>query len=110
MKNYYIMFYETVCGKHQELIPLSQIGIDFLLKEAIREKERDNFDRLLKLVNPPVHLFNQKIKINHTFLLKPIYLSRLVTPNFLLYEKYRGPRSKRIIAILKKILNRPNSN
>jgi|SRR5579883_549077 len=110
MKNYYIMFYETVCGKHQELIPLSQIGIDFLLKEAIREKERDNFDRLLKLVNPPVHLFNQKIKINHTFLLKPIYLSRLVTPNFLLYEKYRGPRSKRIIAIFKKILNRPNSN
>jgi glycosyltransferase involved in cell wall biosynthesis len=106
MKNYYIMFYETVCSKHPELVPLAQIGIDFLLKEAMREKEEENFDRLVKMVKSPVYLFNSNIKIPHTSLLKPIYLARLCIPNFLLYEKYRGSRSKRVISFFKNMVSR----
>ncbi|MBO3461924.1 glycosyltransferase [Aetokthonos hydrillicola Thurmond2011] len=106
MKNYYILFYETVCGKHQELIPLSQVGIDFLVKEAIREKEEDNFTRLIKMIKPPLYFLNNKIKIYHTSLLKLIYITRLVIPSFLLYEKYRGPRSKKVIAFLSKLTSR----
>jgi len=112
MKNYYIMFYETVCGKHQELIPLSQIGIGFFLKEAIREKEENNFPRLIKMVKPPFYLFKKRIKINHTSLIKIIYNTRLIIPSFLLYEKYRGPRSKKVISIFAKLINRqpPENN
>lgn len=112
MKNYYIMFYETVCGKHQEWIPLSQIGINFFLKEAIREKEENDFSRLVKMVEFPVDLFNKRINVSHTFLLKLIYRIRLIIPSFLLYEKYRGPRSKTIISIFSKLINRqpPENN
>ena len=103
MKNYYIILYETVCGKHQELIPLSQLGINFLIKEAIREKEENNFYRLIKMVNFPFSLLNNKIQINNTFFLKLIYITRIMIPSFLLYEKYRGPRSKKVLSIIAKL-------
>lgn len=106
MKDYYILFYETVCGKHPELIPLSQLGVSYLLRESIREKERKNFDRLLKLIHPPFYLLDSnKIKINSIYILKLIYNLRLITPSFLLYEKYRGPRSKKILSIFAKLTN-----
>ncbi|GAB1542277.1 hypothetical protein NUACC21_49510 [Scytonema sp. NUACC21] len=114
MKDYYILFYETVCGKHQEFIPLSQIGINYLLREAIREKEEKNFNRLLKLVHTPFYLLDSnKIKINSIYILKLIYSIRLMTPSFLLYEKYRGPRSKKIISTFARLTNwrtRANEN
>ncbi len=106
MKNSYIMFYETVCGKHQELIPLSQMGINFFLKEAMREKEDNNFYRLVKMVQFPVDFFNQKIYVNQTSLVKLIYKIRLIIPSFLIYEKYRGPRSRKIISLVSKLINR----
>ncbi|MEC4815271.1 MAG: glycosyltransferase family 2 protein [Scytonema sp. PMC 1069.18] len=105
MKNYYIILYETVCGKHPELIPLAQVGIGFLLREAIREKEKANFDRLMKLFHPPFYLLEDKIQVNNPFLLKLIYNIRLIIPSFLLYEKYRGPRSKRVLSIFSKLRN-----
>ncbi|MGB3650544.1 MAG: glycosyltransferase family 2 protein [Rivularia sp. (in: cyanobacteria)] len=98
MKDYYIMFYETVCSKHKDLIPLCQVGVDFLLKEAIREKEHNNFYRLVKLFVPPLELLNKKIKIYHISIVKLLYMVRLITPSFLIYEKARGPRSHKIIA------------
>ncbi|MEH2407624.1 glycosyltransferase family 2 protein [Nostoc sp.] len=105
MKAYYILLYETVCNKHHDLIPLCQVGIDFLLKEAIREKEQDNFDRLIKIFYPPLYLLNKKIKVNHSYLLKLIYQARLIIPSFVLYERYRGPRSQKIISIFSQFIN-----
>ncbi|MEH2292521.1 glycosyltransferase family 2 protein [Nostoc sp.] len=105
MKGYYILLYETVCSKHHELIPLCQVGIDFLLKEAIREKEQDNFARLIKMFSPPLYLLNKKIKVNHSYLVKLIYQTRLIIPSFVLYEKYRGPRSQKIISIFSQFIN-----
>ncbi|MEH2458680.1 glycosyltransferase family 2 protein [Nostoc sp.] len=105
MKAYYILLYETVCSKHHDLIPLCQVGIDFLLKEAIREKEQDNFDRLIKIFYPPLYLLNKKIKVNHSYLLKLIYQARLIIPSFVLYERYRGPRSQKIISIFSQFIN-----
>jgi glycosyltransferase involved in cell wall biosynthesis len=103
MKNYYIMFYETVYSKHKDLLPLCQTGISFLIKEAIREKEANNFARLVTMFYPPLYLLNQKIKITSKYVLKLIYRLRLIIPSFLLYEKYRGPRSQKIIAIWLKL-------
>ncbi len=105
MKGYYIMLYETVCSKHKDLIPLSQTGIVFLIKEAIREKEHDNFARLLKMFYPPLDFLDKKIKIHHSYLLQLIYQARLLIPSFLLYEKYRGPRSQKIISIFSPFIN-----
>jgi glycosyltransferase involved in cell wall biosynthesis len=108
MKNYYILLYETVLRKHTNLRSLCQAGTEFLLKEAIREKEQDNFARLIKLFHPPFSLGNGKIKINHGFLLQLIYQIRLIIPSFILYEKYRGPRSRKIISILSIFSNQGN--
>jgi glycosyltransferase involved in cell wall biosynthesis len=105
MKNYYIMFYETVHSKHKDLLPLCQTGISFLIKEAIREKEENNFTKLMTMFSPPFYLLNNKIKINSSYWLKLIYRIRLIIPSFLLYEKYRGPRSQKIIAVWLKIIN-----
>jgi glycosyltransferase involved in cell wall biosynthesis len=88
MKNYYIILYETVCAKHPELLPLSQVGISYLLREAIRKKEKNNFDRLLKIVHLPFYLLEKnKLKINNALILKLIYNMRLIIPSFLLYQK-----------------------
>jgi glycosyltransferase involved in cell wall biosynthesis len=104
MKAYYILFYETVYSKHKELMCLCQTGIHFLIKEAIREKEKDNFIRLINMFVPPLYLLNKTIRINHAVLLKLIYNTRMIIPNFLIYEKYRGPRSQKIISILSKCM------
>ncbi|MEM6752858.1 MAG: glycosyltransferase family 2 protein [Cyanobacteria bacterium P01_C01_bin.38] len=97
MKDYYILFYETVISKHKNLIPLCQVGINFLLKEAIRDKEHQNFSRLVKMILPPFELLNKRIKIRHVSVIKLLYLFRLIVPSFLIYEKARGPRSKKVI-------------
>jgi glycosyltransferase involved in cell wall biosynthesis len=105
MKNYYVLFYETVYKRHPELLPLCEVGLDFLIKDTIREKDAQNFERLLKIINSPVYFGNRKFKINHPSLLKLIYLARGVIPSFLLYEKYRGPRSKKIISLFSPLIN-----
>ncbi|MGB6301064.1 MAG: glycosyltransferase family 2 protein [Rivularia sp. (in: cyanobacteria)] len=97
MKDYYILFYETVISKHKNFIPLCQLGIHFLLKEAIRDKEHKNFSRLVKMILPPFELLNKRIEIHHVFVIKLLYYFRLITPSFLIYEKARGPRSKKVI-------------
>ncbi|MBD2201090.1 glycosyltransferase family 2 protein [Calothrix sp. FACHB-1219] len=105
MKNYYIMFYETAYSKHKDLLPFCQTGIHFLIKEAIREKEEINFTKLMPMFYPPFYLVNNKIQINSSYWLKLIYRIRLMIPSFLLYEKYRGPRSQKIISIWQKIIS-----
>ena len=104
MKNYYILFYETVYNNHVNLLSYSQVSLDFFIRETLRDKDKHNFERLARIVQSPVNLFTEKIKVN-THLLKLVYLIRLITPSFLLYEKYRGPRSKKLLFILSKLLN-----
>lgn len=99
MRDYYILFYEFVYKYHENLRTRSQVGVNFLIKEAIREKDQTNFERLARIVQSPINLLDGKIKVNNILLLKLIYLIRLITPSFLLYEKYRGPRSKKLLSI-----------
>lgn len=105
MRDYYILFYEAVYTNHEELRRLNKLGVSFLIDEAIREKDKTNFDRLARIVQWPVNLLNGKLKINNIVLLKLVYLIRLISPSFLLYEKYRGPRSKKMLSILSKFFN-----
>ncbi|MFB2835374.1 glycosyltransferase family 2 protein [Floridanema evergladense] len=103
MKNYYILFYETVYKRHPELVPLCEVGLDFLIKDTIREKDTQNFERLIKITNYPIYFWDKRFKINNPNLLKSIYRIRQVIPNFLIYEKYRGPRSEKIIAMFSQL-------
>lgn len=105
MKNYYVLFYETVKKRHPELLPLCQIGLDFILKDTIREKDQENFEKLLKIMNYPVYFWDKKIKVNGSNSLNLIYRVRGVIPSFLIYEKYRGPRSQKIIAMFSQLMN-----
>jgi glycosyltransferase involved in cell wall biosynthesis len=101
MKNYYIFFYENVTKNYPDLNKLCVDGLEFYLDEAIRQKEQENFKRLIKIIPLPVNLIDKKIKINNKISLKVLKIFREILPNFLLYERYRGPRSRRLMSILK---------
>ncbi|MCL1466740.1 glycosyltransferase family 2 protein [Argonema galeatum] len=108
MKGYYILLYETVYSKQKDLLPLCEIGIDFLVQETIREKDKANFERLIKIIDSPVYFLDKKVKVNNPAFLKIIYSLRQITPSFILYEKYRGPRSQKILSIFSKLTGKKN--
>jgi len=97
MKQYYIAFYEFVSLNYPKLNKLCQIGLDFLIDEAIREREQENFARLSKIVPMPVHILGKNLKVNNKSSLRLLYSLISRTPRFLLYEKYRGPRSQKVL-------------
>ncbi len=102
MKKYYISFYELVNKTYPELNKLCHTGLDFLLDEAIRDKEQDNYQRILRIIPTPARILNNSLQLNNKASIHIFNLIRLITPNFVLYEKYRGPRSQTIISIFKK--------
>ena len=101
MKNYYIFFYENVAKNYPDLNKLCVDGLEFYLDEAIRQKDQENFKRLIKIIPFPVYLIDRKFKINNKMSLKVLKIFREILPNFLLYERDRGPRSKKLMSILK---------
>lgn len=109
LKASYIYYYQIVCQKHPGLRQFCQIGLNFFMDEAIREKETINVQKLLPLMQAPVYLLDRNLKLNQLMFLRVFYWLRLVTPNFLFYEKYRGPRSKKLLAQLAKILGAKSS-
>lgn len=100
MKNYYIIFYENLLKNYPELNNFCKIGLEFFLEEAVMEKEEDNFERLRKIVPLPVRLLNKKIPIQNQKQLKTFNTIRKILPSFLLYDKYRGYRTKKIMSML----------
>jgi glycosyltransferase involved in cell wall biosynthesis len=104
MKNDYILFYEIQQSKHDNFRKFCQPALDFFINEAIRDKNTKNFQLLTKLTSFPINLLNPKIKINNVTWLKLTYWIRLIIPSFILYEKYRGPRSKRLISLVANLL------
>lgn len=108
MKNYYLLLYETVHQKHPEFLKSSQTGLEYLLEEAIREQDREQFQRLLKIVQFPTHLFQPRLTFYRVSLLKLLYSIKPFIPNQILYQKYRGPRSQRVLKELQKIFKSAN--
>ena len=104
MKNYYMLFYEKVYREQPKLRKLCQIGLEFLVNEAIRDRETENFQRLLKIIEIPINLkiWHTSWKIQGSNGLRLAYWLRSVIPSFLLYEKYQGPRSKKVLSWFKK--------
>ncbi|NET58350.1 MAG: glycosyltransferase [Symploca sp. SIO2E6] len=100
MRESYIRYFELVQQHHQQLLPLCQKSIQYLLEQTFAQKDRKNFQRLGKLAEFPVYLWQGRIKVNNLLLLEIIYLLRSIIPNLLLYERYRGPRSRRLLSLV----------
>lgn len=106
MKNYYTQFYEKVAREYRDLRPLCGLGLEYLINEAVRDKEAEQLERLAKILATPIALkiWNQAIPIGHPAGLRLVYALRAIAPSFLLYEKYQGPRSKKVIDKVSKLL------
>ncbi len=105
MRKDYIVFYEIEQIKHENFRKYCQPALEFFINEAIQEKDKNTFDKLRKIAQFPLHLLAGKIKLNDMTSLMLAYRLRLIIPSFILYEKYRGPRSKKFMSIFSKLLS-----
>jgi len=105
MQNYYLLFYEKVYREQPSLRKLCNIGLEFLVNEAIRDKKSATFDRLVNILEVPIALkiWNMRWQISGSTGLRLAYGVRSLIPSFLLYEKYQGPRSKKVINFIAKL-------
>jgi len=104
MRQSYIRYFELVKQRYEDLLPLCQTSIHFLLEKTLEEKDWETFKRALPLVTAfPVPLLNKKVRASSPFWLQVIYKIRQLLPNFVFYERYRGPRSKKLLAALSRL-------
>jgi glycosyltransferase involved in cell wall biosynthesis len=103
MKNDYALFYEIESNKNSKFHKYSQPAIKYWLEQTLVEKDKNNFFKLVKVTNYPVFLFDGRFKVNNEVSLKLAYYLRMILPKFLLYQKYRGPRSQKIFNFFSKI-------
>lgn len=99
LSNSYTGFYEAIFREYYGLYHLCDRSVIFLLNEAFIAKDTTNYYRLAKIARFPIYLLNEKIKINNFTSLKIAYWLRKFLPNFLWHERYRGPRSRKLIAL-----------
>lgn len=104
MRESYVKYFEIVCNRHAELIPLCQLSVQFLLEKSLEERDGSNVARLASLAQFPVELLNGKVKVFNRFWLQLVYRLRCIFPSFLFYERYRGPRSRKVLSILASML------
>jgi len=100
MWNAYAQYFQTVGDRHPQLRSLYQPSLQYLLETTLEERDRRHFEAFSQLAQFPVVLWGGRLHLSHLFALKLLYELRQLTPSFLLYERYRGPRSKRWLAIL----------
>lgn len=105
MRESYVGYFEIAKQKHGEDITLNPASLNLLVETTIELKESELLKRVARLVDFPIYIFNKNLKISNLFLLKLLYLFRLVIPDFILYKKYRGPRSQKIIDFLLQGIN-----
>lgn len=100
MLDSYLTYLELVYEHYPTLKPYLQTSVHHLLEKSIEQKNRTRFSRLLALVDYPITVINQKATASTSWLLQLLFLLRCLLPNFLLYERYRGPRSRKLFALL----------
>jgi glycosyltransferase involved in cell wall biosynthesis len=105
MRDYYISFYETVHRQHPALRKQCSVGLSYLIDEAIREQDQPSLRRLLPLAAAPITInwMGQDLTLPAPLLPLASQLRRLI-PSFVLYKKYRGPRSDRALAAFRKLI------
>ena len=104
MRESYVGYFEIVKRKHGDAINLNQASLNLLIEKTVELREGDLLARTIKLVGFPVNLFGNKLTVSNPFFLKLLYLIRLALPSFLLYEQYRGARTKKIFSAFSKLM------
>ena len=97
MRESYVSYFEVAKQKYKNLISLNNDSLHLLVEKTIELKETDLLARVTRLVQFPIYIFDGKIKVINSLMLKAFYSLRLVLPNFLLYKHRRGPRSQKMI-------------
>lgn len=100
MLDAYLTYFEMVYGQYPDLKPLLQTSVRHLLDQSIEQKDAYSFHRLLPLVELPVAVMDRRVTMPNTLLLRILFFMRCLLPNFLLYERHRGPRSRKLFALL----------
>ncbi|MBE9180825.1 glycosyltransferase family 2 protein [Oculatella sp. LEGE 06141] len=106
MRESYIQYFNLVYQQHKPLLPFMQTSVHFLINRAIADRDTRSVQALSQLTQFPLHLLDRKLTISSLWLLRLAYSLRQLTPNFLLYEQHRGPRSKKLIAALSQLRGR----
>ena len=99
MLDSYLTYFELVYDQHPNLKPFLQTSVQHLLEKSIEQKDRTSFQRLVSLVEYPVAVINQRVSASTPWSLQLLFLLRCLLPNFLLYERYRGPRSRKLLSL-----------
>ncbi len=100
MRDSYALYFKQVGDRYPQLRSLYQPSLQHLLETTLEERDRLHFEAFSQLAEFPVRLWGGKLRLPHPLALKLLYGLRQIIPSFLLYERYRGPRSKRWLAIL----------
>ncbi|BAY87225.1 family 2 glycosyl transferase [Calothrix parasitica NIES-267] len=104
MRESYIRYFEIVKQKHQDSISLNAESVNLLVEKTIEFKETDSLARVSQLIEYPIYIFDKKIKITNSLMLKAFYNLRLTLPDFILYKHRRGLRSQKVISWFSKVL------
>jgi glycosyltransferase involved in cell wall biosynthesis len=111
MMQNYILFYEIQQNNNNgSYRKYYQQALGLFINETLRNKDKANFEKLSKIADFPVRLFDTRMKVNNLKELKIAYWLRRLTPNFVLYERYRGPRSRKLISMWSKLINFGQTN
>lgn len=98
MRQSYIKYFDIVLTKHPNLKSLMQGSVAHLLDKIFEEKDRPSLEQLQDaLIAYPVQILNGRVPVSNGRWLKLLFNLRVKLPSFLLYEKYRGPRSKKLL-------------
>jgi len=100
MRDSYALYFKQVGDRYPQLRSLYQPSLQHLLETTLEERDRLHFESFSQLAEFPVGLWGGKLRLAHPLALKLLYGLRQIIPSFLLYERYRDPRSQRWLAIL----------
>lgn len=100
MRASYAQYLKQVSDRYPQLRSHYQPSLRYLLETTLEECDRLNFESFSQLAQFPVALWGGQLRLPHPLALKLLYELRQIVPSFLLYERYRGPRSKRWLAVL----------
>lgn len=104
MLDAYLTYFELVQRRYPALKDQCQTSVRHLLNNSIEQRASKNFKRLLPLIQYPVSVIHPKLVVANHLIMRLVYALRCLTPSFLLYDRYRGPRSRQLIALGSRIL------
>ncbi len=100
MRQSYVRYFQLVCDRHPMLRPHCQTSIRFLIEKSIEEKDSSHLSELIPLAQFPMPLFQERVIVRNPLMLNLLYQLRSALPSFLFYERYRGPRSRKVFSTL----------